>query len=918
MSIIGSGNALLLASAAAAPAGPVEISRALRFNSGDSASLSRTPGSAGNRKTFTYSAWIKRNNLSTRTALLGVGTGQSDSSYFAIEFESAGDLRVQGWFTLYAKSNDLFRDPSAWYHLVVAVDTTQSSASDQVKIYKNGTLVTKAVETAITQNTDLPINSTSTHYIGYQPVAGVYGDKMFADVHFVDGSALDPTSFGEFDATTGVWNPIEYTFSTPKTVEVGTPAYPSDFTTTGNKTSDQTGLSFSSWSGSYTGAATKIFKASDDSVFNLSLSLVGGSTDRYLWYSDNLTDWTYIGNTNPNRYYLLSGHKYYATSEGSSSTTIYANPDGATSFHLPFSDNSGTSSTTLGKDAAGSNDWTPNNFSVTAGADNDSLRDSPTNGDTANDTGLGGEVPGNYCTWNPLKQVTNITSDVSSFANGNLDATSSNSAITGALGTIGVSSGKWYWEITCGAFIGGTGLQTGISKTGNVGTNGIGTSSDAYVYEDSGRKANNNSFSSYGASFTNGDVVGVALDLDAGTLVFYKNGSSQGTAYSSLSGTFFPCFSDYNNSGTSSCVLNAGARAFAYSAPSGYKALCTANLDDPTIADGSAYMDVKLYTGNSSTQTISGLNFSPDLVWMKVRNNSFSHYLLDVIRGVGNRLASNDPDKEVNVPQSLTAFNSDGFSLGSEQAVNLSGGTYAAWCWDAGSSTVSNTDGSITSQVRAQPSAGFSIVTYTGTGSAATVGHGLNAAPGMIVVKSTSNTMDWCVYHSSLANTQFLKLNTTGAAQSFNAWNSTSPTSTVFSIGNIGETNTNTYTYVAYCFAPVAGYSAFGSYTGNGSPTGDGPFVYTGFRPRWIMYKVYSGDTGHWFIHDTARDPYNQAQYYLRANLSDAEATSVFYPFDILSNGFKIRSSNGNINGNGYGFIWAAFAESPFNYARAR
>jgi len=186
-----------------------QIERSLRFNSGDSAYLNRTPSSAGNRRTFTYSVWVKRNNLGTRTALFGVGTAQNDSSYFAIEIESAGDLRVAGWNTLYAKTDALFRDPAAWYHLVVAVDTTQSAASDQIKIYKNGTLVTKATENAITQNTELPINSTSAHNIGYQPQANQYGDKMFANIEFVDGQALAPTDFGEYDDN-NVWQPKEY------------------------------------------------------------------------------------------------------------------------------------------------------------------------------------------------------------------------------------------------------------------------------------------------------------------------------------------------------------------------------------------------------------------------------------------------------------------------------------------------------------------------------------------------------------------------------------------------------------------------------------------------------------------------------------------------------------------------------------
>jgi hypothetical protein len=336
-------------------------------------------------------------------------------------------------------------------------------------------------------------------------------------------------------------------------------------------------------------------------------------------------------------------------------------------------------------------------------------------------------------------------------------------------------------------------------------------------------------------------------------------------------------------------------------------------------------MDVALYTGNGSTQSITGLAFSPDFVWIKCRSSANGHALMDVVRGSSQRLFSELTDAEDSTA-SLTSFDSNGFSVSTVGGVsgrtNQSSQTYAGWCWDAGTSTVSNTQGSITSQVRANATAGFSVVTYTGNGtSGATVGHGLNVAPQLLIVKrrsSAGSTANWAVWHGSLTAGQNLFLNTTDSASAYSPsrFTSTLPTSTVFSIGGGDETNYSGGTFVAYCFAPVVGYSSFGSYTGNGSS--DGPFVYTGFRPKWIMYKIYSGDTSHWFIHDTARSPYNESNYHLWANLSNAEPTSIFYPIDILSNGFKIRSSNVNINGSGYGFIYMAFAEAPFNYSRAR
>jgi hypothetical protein len=246
--------------------------------------------------------------------------------------------------------------------------------------------------------------------------------------------------------------------------------------------------------------------------------------------------------------------------------------------------------------------------------------------------------------------------------------------------------------------------------------------------------------------------------------------------------------------------------------------------------------------------------------------------------------------------------------------VNASGNTYVAWTWDAGSSTVTNTQGSITSSVRANATAGFSVVTYTGTGSGATVGHGLGVAPQMVIVKSrTVSNTNWVIYHISLGGTnKVIVLNSTDAPQTItNYWGSAAPTSTVFGVAN-GAFDNNNGNLVAYCFAPVVGYSSFGSYTGNGSS--DGPFVYTGFRPKYLLLK--STGTGDWVINDTTRDAYNVSGYNLYAQASDAEGFNA--RLDILSNGFKLRSTFASSNSSGQTYIYAAFAESPFNYARAR
>ena len=573
---------------------------------------------------------------------------------------------------------------------------------------------------------------------------------------------------------------------------------------------------------------------------------------------------------------------------------------GTNGFYLDFSNSSN-----LGEDKSGNgNDLTPSGF-TTSGTGTDVMSDTPTT---------------NYCTWNPLGPVTNSAGNNSTFSNGNLTGTTSNSATTGGLGTIGVSSGKWYFEVTCGAFTGGTGLEIGVAKENLQSTisssEGGGTSADGYFYINDGRKVNNNSPSSYGASYTNGDVISVLLDLDAGSVTFHKNGTSQGTAYTGLSGVYHPAFSDYNDIGTSSCTLNCGQRAFSYTLPSGYSALNTSNLPAPEIADGSDYFQTVTYTGTGATRDItvadnSSNAWQPDFVWIKNRDISDHHALFDSVRGVLKYMSSNRINEEASLSNSLTAFNTDGFELGSANLINYSSQAYVAWNWLAGNGTSSNTSGSITSTVSVNQTAGFSIVTYTGTGSAATIGHGLGVAPKMIIAKQRDvASNEWAVYHASLGSSYFLKLNTTDSKISNSGvWNN-NPTSTVFHVGTGNVANYSGANHVAYCFAEVEGYSKIGQYHGNSS--NDGVFVYTGFKPAFILVK---GDLGQdWFIADSVRDPYNVSLRWLRPNLTDVEINdpaSGGSSYDILSNGFKFYTNTYGWNRD-YDYWYIAFASNPF------
>jgi hypothetical protein len=342
-------------------------------------------------------------------------------------------------------------------------------------------------------------------------------------------------------------------------------------------------------------------------------------------------------------------------------------------------------------------------------------------------------------------------------------------------------------------------------------------------------------------------------------------------------------------------------------------------------------MNATTYTGNGtsagSTQTIingaSGASFQPDLVWLKSRSDVQNHNLTDSVRGISGTgspiLFSDTTSAETTYTgYGVSALNSNGFTLiGNGGLTNNNGFTYVGWQWKAGGTAVSNTSGSITSSVSTNTTSGFSIVTYTGNGTAgATVGHGLGVTPSMIIVKKRSAADSWQVYNANLTSAAYrLVLSATSAQDSQpTMWNSTAPTSSVFSIGTDSGVNTSSGTYVAYCWAPIAGYSAFGSYTGNGSA--DGPFVYLGFRPRYVLIKCSSNGGLSWEIYDTSRNPYNAVNTVLLAENSSGEFTGG--DIDYLSNGFKFRTTRGSLNTSGYTYIYAAFAENPFKYANAR
>jgi len=341
------------------------------------------------------------------------------------------------------------------------------------------------------------------------------------------------------------------------------------------------------------------------------------------------------------------------------------------------------------------------------------------------------------------------------------------------------------------------------------------------------------------------------------------------------------------------------------------------DIDRPDL-----YFNTKLYTGNGSTQSITGVGFQPDWVWCKSRSDARQHALVDSVRGATKELASNLSSAEFTIPTGITSFDTDGFSLGSGGDTNNNGSTFVAWNWLASNTTASNTDGSITSTVSANTTSGFSIVSYSGSASNITVGHGLGVTPKMILIKNRTSAVDWTVYHESLGNAKLVRLNTTTAEESTNQFSfGTSPTSSVFALGGgYSMVNTSGANYIAYCFADVQGFSKFGSYTGNGST--DGTFVYTGFKPAFLLMKR-TNNTGSWIMYDNKRSSSskNLTDKYLYANLTNAETTDTAEGIDFLSNGFKHRNTFSASNGSGDTYIYMAFAEEPLvgdNPATAR
>jgi len=529
----------------------------------------------------------------------------------------------------------------------------------------------------------------------------------------------------------------------------------------------------------------------------------------------------------------------------------------------------------------------------------------------------------NHCVLNPL------WIDGYTLSDGNLvTSTSGDAAALGSVAFDPTDADGFYFEakVTTAATFPNVGIRTveSVTQIGAV-SNLSGNSTGRYSYTGSNGQFNDaGSSSAYGDAWsgTANKVIGVLVK--AGSLYFSVDGTIQngGTAAKTgLTGLMVPTVFYDAGSGTQAAWEMRFDASDWSTTPTGYKAISSNNFADPTIADPTAHFQTTLYTGTGSSQAVTqsgNSTFQPDLVWIKKRSGATEHALTDVVRGVTKELSSNDAGAEETVAQGLTAFGSAGFTVGTDGSYNTSSATYAGWQWKAdNTSGSSNTDGSITSTVSANTTSGFSIVSYTGTGANATVGHGLGVAPQVLIVKNLIDADSWVVYHEELGATKGLTLDTTAAPTTASTFfNNTAPTSSVFSVGSGGRTNGSSDGMVVYCFTNVEGFSRFGGYTGNGST--DGPVVYTGFKPAFIILKR-TNSAQEWQMYDNERDPYNVANHKLEPNSTSAESIlTTDNNLDFLSNGFKLRQGNGGMNASGSTYIYMAFAESPFKTATAR
>ena len=784
-----------------------EIDNSCRFDDDSSERLFRT-FSAGSRTTWTLSTWIKLGKLTKAANDVAFSNG----SFEGIRIQSTGFIMCR-----FANSDltgyQAIRDPSAWYHLVWKVDTTQSSEADRIRLYINNQSLGFASGSYPSEDaTSTEWNTALVHNLAANP--GDYGDMTLAETHYIDGTSVAPSSFGEYNNNDD-WVPKEYT------------------------------------GGSY------------------------GTNGFYLKYGN---------------------------------------------------------ASALGEDSSGEG----HNLSVGNVDATNQLTDSPTN---------------NHCVWNTAIKTTNKPS------NGNLDYQASDTTPRATAGTLAVKNSKWYyeWKVAAASNKGGCGWISEITAEGSAGQRyiypgGSGTSGKAagMLINGTGQLLIHNGGSATPSQTLSRTVAATdtfqcAFDASTGKIWFGQNNtwfdSSGGTGGNPSTGAnatatitsddgngyFWPSVGGESSPEVS---VNFGQRTLAYTPPTNFNTVCVTNLSDPGVNDPSSVCQATEYSGNGSARAIAqigkhkngaGATFQPDLVWIKNRTQADEHKIVDAVRGATKEINSDADTAETTDSAGVTGFNSNGFQLGTgANGYNDSGEAFVAWQWKMGNGTVSNSDGDITSTVSANPSAGFSIVTYTGGGATETVGHGLGVAPACIITKRLNGATNWNVWVDGMinGNTGQVYLDTNAAEGTRSA--SIAPTSTTWQINSNAAVGGDGNTYVAYVFAPTDGVSAFGRYIGNGNS--DGTFVGTGHKPSILIVKELSS-VDDWGIYDMSRSGngnLNVMQRVLRPDTNAAEFNSAAdRGIDFYANGFKLKTSNGTFNASAETYLYMSWANSPFKLANA-
>ena len=920
--------------------GGMEIERSLRFDDGNDAHLSKTFSSAGNRKVWTWSAWIRRSaGYGVSNCMFHAYDGSS-SNRAQIAFDTGDRLIVHqgggGGSKGQTRTDRRFRD-SNWYHIVCVANFSDSTAADRVKMYVNGELQTKTIQVAFTDENGL-INSNLEHEIAAIGSSSNNFDGYMAEINFVDGQNLNPSFFGYTDLQTGKWRPKRFI-----------PTGPNNGTVWSSTTNMNTNVFNGNVSNNFLAQVSNGYYTATTAPFTIKESL-GVITDNGYHWGAQLNGSTEVTTGNLSNSMGVSGQtivnfdlssvtlpldvtnlQIKAGTGSSGSTYIYGivvdgvilidgdvSNIGKNGFHLEFKDNSAATTTTIGKDTSGnSNNFAPDNMAVSNDwQHSDSFIDTPTN-----------TFP--IMSINTIYRVHNSSSNLH---NGGLkyNCHYDNQGSVRAALTI-PTSGKWYWEVRL--LTSNSNATFGIcpsnySMTENPLSSSV-TYPGAICYAAYGQYFRNGTNTSGVAGWGTSDTVALALDMDEKKITFYKNNSAQITL-DLLSGyeniPYFPMLTGGTNAGSVNLGINFGANEnWTYTPPSGFKSLCTRNLPttSPSVYNPKKHFDTVTYTGDNTEYRKIPLDFKADLLWFKRRDASGAHVLSDTVTGITKHLTPNE-----NLAQTtpgypyVSSVQDNGIILrgSASSGGNVSGRSMVVWCWKAGGAAVTNNEGTASGSVSANPEAGFSIVSYTGSGGHVTRGHGLGKKPELIIMKKTGETGHWfinlddSVIPDAGYDRNYVRLNTTGGVEgpNGNIAPSTAPdgsapaTDTIYSLG--GDMNESGKPYVNYLWTSIPGYSKVGAFRGNGAAP-NGSYVHTGFKVGWLLLRKVSG-TADGYVLDQKRSPINEVLISVKPN-SDAAETSDSNFVDFLSNGFKMKTTGGAVNSGT--IVYLAIADTSGN-----